>query len=66
MDTQMLDKVLEQLCQQGCRNVSLILQQLQVNQKPSELLAYSADECAYVYQELADIMAVYGNNSCNV
>jgi len=66
MDTHTLDQVLEQLCQQGCRKVSLILQQLKSNQQPSELITYSAAERAYLHKELAEVMAIYDNNCCDL
>jgi len=66
MDIHHLDNVLETLCQQGCRKVSIILQQLKSNQQPRELSAYSKDECAYLHKELAAVMAVYGNNCCDL
>lgn len=66
MDTQILDDVLEQICQQGCRKVNLILQQLQSNQRPDELNVYSEAECAYLRKELTEVMRVYDNNCCEI
>ncbi len=64
MDTNYLDKVLETLCEQGCQKVSIILQQLKDKQCPNELKQYTQAECTYLYEELAAIMAVYGNEGC--
>jgi hypothetical protein len=66
MNTHYLDELLEILCQQGCRKVNKILQQLEHNQRPDELSRYSTAECAYLHNELAQVMAVYDNNCCDI
>ena len=66
MNTHYLDERLDKLCQQGCRKISSILQQLEQNQCPDELKSYSSAECEYLYTELAAVMAVYDNHCCGL
>ncbi len=63
---QMLDDILENLCQSGCKDVNQIIHLLDQGEVPSELSELKADERHYIHKELKSIMSVYeaGNGVC--
>jgi hypothetical protein len=66
MNTKYLDDTLEELCQLGCKKVSMILQQLEQNDLPDEFTTLSSNECDYLHKELKSIMDVYGGGCCEI
>ena len=66
MDTKQRESLLEELCQMGCRKITVLLQQLDQNNVPDELKGISSEDCTYLYNELKSIMDVYGGKSCEL
>ncbi len=61
-----IDSCLEQICGQGCRSVNHVIQQLEQGQVIDAAQHLSAAQQRKLLQELQNIMAVYGNQSCEV
>lgn len=64
----MLDDILENLCQSGCRDVNQIIKLLDQGEVPTELSDLDSDERHYIHKELKSIMSVYegGNGICAI
>lgn len=59
MQQEKLDSLLEDYCQQGCREVNNIIAQLENQHAPKEMQELSDSERQYVHSELKAIMDVY-------
>ena len=57
---------MENLCQNGCRDVNQIIQLLDQGETPTELSDLEEDERNTIHKELKSIMAVYENGVCSV
>ena len=62
----MLDDLMENLCQSGCRDVNKIISLLDQGEVPTELAELADDECDYIHKELQSIMAVYEGGACEI
>lgn len=54
-----VEQCVEAVCEQGCRKVLKLLDQLAEGERPDLVAGLSEEEVAEVAQELSDIMAVY-------
>ena len=62
-----IDSCLEQICEQGCRSVNQIIQQLEQRQMIEITRYLSMEQQQKLLQELKSIMAVYTETkSCEV
>ncbi|MCB1875923.1 MAG: hypothetical protein KDH88_08115 [Chromatiales bacterium] len=59
MDQMKLDAALELLCQRGCREVNLLIRDLESGKRPPELDTLDRIETQALLEELRDVMAVY-------
>lgn len=66
MDYTHLDSTLETLGQLGCRRISTMLHQIEQDETPEEMTEFSIEERDYLYTELKEVMAVYGNKACDL
>ncbi len=62
----MLDDLMENLCQSGCRDVNKIISLLDQGEVPTELAELADDERDYIHKELQSIMQVYEGGSCEI
>jgi hypothetical protein len=66
-DTQTVEACLEQICQQGCQQVNVIIQQLQQGVHLSETQHLTTFQTTLLLHELQNIMAVYNQTkSCRL
>ena len=62
-----IDSCLENLCQQGCRSVNQVIQQLEQGQVIETIAHLSGTQRQRLLQELKSIMAVYATTgSCEM
>ncbi|MBK8455267.1 MAG: PDC sensor domain-containing protein [Thiofilum sp.] len=66
IDYAALDKVVDELAKYGCMKVNQLLGQLERDEVPEVLKAYSAPERDYIYQELKSVMEVYEGGVCGI
>lgn len=66
MDYTHLENTLETLGQLGCRRISMMLSQIEQDKTPEEMSDFSAEERNYLYTELKEVMAVYGDKVCDL
>lgn len=66
LDTNKLDQVIDTLATQGCMAINLLLANLENDEVPASLQAYTKLERDYIYQELRAVMNVYENSICGV
>lgn len=58
-DNELIDNCLERLCQQGCRSVNQVIQQLEQGQKIDSIAHLDATHQQKLLHELKSLMAVY-------
>lgn len=57
---------MDELAKYGCMKVNQLLGQLERDEVPEVLKAYSAPERDYIYQELKSVMEVYEGGVCGI
>jgi hypothetical protein len=66
-DDKQINSCLEQICEQGCRSVNQVIQQLELGEVIEEIAHLSRVQQQRLLQELKSIMAVYAvTGSCKV
>jgi hypothetical protein len=66
-DDKQINSCLEQICEQGCRSVNQVIQQLEQGDVIEEIAYLSRVQQQRLLQELKSIMAVYAETgSCEV
>jgi hypothetical protein len=66
IDTNKLDKIVEQLAAEGCIQVNKTLYSVENEDVPEKLAQLSKTERDYVYQELKSVMDVYDGGVCSI
>ncbi len=62
----MLDDLMENLCQSGCRDVNKIISLLDQGEVPTELADLAEEERNHIHKELQSIMEVYEGGACEI
>ena len=62
----LMDDILENLGQSGCKDVNKVISLLDQGEIPTELNDLHEDEREYIHHELKSIMAVYENGTCEI
>ena len=66
-DDKQINSCLEQICEQGCRSVNQVIQQLELGEVIEDFAHLSRVQQQRLLQELKSIMAVYAaTGSCEV
>lgn len=66
LDAGKLEQAIEALAAEGCIHVNKVLQLLEKDSVPNQLLGFNANEREYIYKELRSIMDVYDGGLCGI
>ena len=66
MTTTDFDKLIEDVCGQGCIQVNQTIRQLEKGQCPDELQQLNPTERDSVLKELKSVMDIYGGDICSL
>jgi hypothetical protein len=66
MNQKKIDRALEIVGQMGCERTREIIRQLDAGEEVHPCDQLSIDECRAMLEELKEVMAVYGGESCPI